>query len=76
MVTATILANMVIEAEGSNFLATKLEKNPLMSLKEQTILYNEQFTTSIASETVRRHLDGLFYTLKQCHYEPEPANTK
>ena len=46
----------IIRAEESDFLANKIEANPVISLKELTILYNQHFSTSIASEIIQRHL--------------------
>ena len=56
-----------IDEAKSRFIEQLIEKlsNPRLSLKALTEWLNSQWSTNTSSETVRRHLDGLMYTLKQ-----------
>lgn len=57
--------NVKVRNEQLPFLEEEIENNPLITLKDLTLSFNNKYGTNVTSETIRRHLDGLMYTLKE-----------
>ena len=64
-----------ITDEHRNFMVTKIEQNPRITLAELANLLHSNFNISVSKECVRKHLDAVMYTLKAVRYEPEKANS-
>lgn len=52
-----------------------VEDNPRITLKQLTEKLQQDHQIVVSKECVRKHLDGLMFTLKDLRREPEKANT-
>ena len=57
-------------------METIIESNPKATLKEIQDKLHVTFNLQISTETIRKKLDGMCYSLKKCHNEPENANSE
>jgi transposase len=52
-----------------------IEENPRITLKQLTEKFQQDHQLLVSKECVRKHLDGLMFTLKDIRREPERANS-
>ena len=57
-------------------MVTLIESNCRITLKIMAEALKSKFGITFSKQTIRRHLDGLSYTLKNVRFEPERANSK
>lgn len=56
------------------FMEDCIQENPKITLKEMKVRLHNSYEIDVSTECVRKHLDGLLYTLKDVRKEPEKAN--
>lgn len=65
-----------ITNEHHVFMEQCIEENPKITLKQLKEKFQHDHQISVSTECVRKHLDGLMYTLKDIRREPERANSE
>lgn len=65
-----------IRENHREYIARCIEENPRLTLKELKRKFQEEHEMNVSTECLRKHLDGLMYTLKDIRREPERANSE
>lgn len=64
-----------ITDEHRRFFENEIERNPKITLQQLKEKILQSYEINVTKECIRQHLDGLMYTIKQVHREPERANS-
>lgn len=65
-----------ITNEHRVFIESYIEENPRITLKQLRDKFQNNHQIVVSTECLRKHLDGLLYTLKDIRREPERANVE
>lgn len=65
-----------ITNEHRNFIEQCVEQNTRITLKQMKEKLMQTYQIAVSVECVRKHLDGMLFTLKNIRREPENANNE
>lgn len=63
-----------VQVEHITFCVNQVEDNPRITLGSLQALLKAKYDLDVSLETIRTHLDGACYTLKDIRFEPESGN--
>lgn len=66
----------IIREEHHDLMVQYIEENPKLTLKQLKQKFEENHQVVVSTECLRKHLDGLLYTLKDIRREPERTNSE